>query len=227
MPEDNSSDEQLYDYIFYPGFTTVTQVSDLSGRGVGMDVVRRNIHALGGTIDMQSKPNQGTTFSIRLPLTLAILDGQLIRVGQEIYILPLLSILESLRINPKLVSALAGKAAEIYRLRDEYIPILRLYELFDIKPSTTQLDQGLLVVVEGYTQKVGLFVDELLSQQQVVIKSLESNFKQVVGVSGATILGDGSVALILDITGLTQLFYGKPSRQSLRPQNFNLSDTVK
>jgi two-component system chemotaxis sensor kinase CheA len=227
MPEDNPSDEQLYDYIFYPGFTTVTQVSDLSGRGVGMDVVRRNIHALGGTIDMQSKPNQGTTFSIRLPLTLAILDGQLIRVGQEIYILPLLSILESLRINPKLVSALAGKAAEIYRLRDEYIPILRLYELFDIKPCTTQLDQGLLVVVEGYTQKVGLFVDELLSQQQVVIKSLESNFKQVVGVSGATILGDGSVALILDITGLTQLFYGKPSRQSLRPQNFNLSDTVK
>jgi two-component system chemotaxis sensor kinase CheA len=134
--------------------------------------------------------------------------------------------LESLRINPKSVSVLAGKAAEIYRLRNEYIPVLRLYELFGIKSSTTQLDQGLLVVVEGYTQKVGLFVDELLSQQQIVIKSLESNFKQTVGVSGATILGDGSVALILDIAGLTQLFYDKPVRQSLRTQNFNLANNL-
>lgn len=206
-PEASPSDEQLSDFIFLPGFSTAEQVNDLSGRGVGLDVVRRNIRALAGTIEVFSKPAQGSTFSIRLPLTLAILDGQLVRVGQEIYILPLLSILESLRINPRLVNVLAGNTAEVYRLRSDFIPILRLYELFNIPPATTQLEQGLLVVVENYTQRVGLFVDELLSQQQVVIKSLESNFRPVTGISGATILGDGSVALILDIAGLIQLFY--------------------
>lgn len=211
--EDNLSDEQIYEFIFLPGFSTVEQVSDLSGRGVGMDVVRRNIRALGGTIEVRSKPGRGTTFSIRLPLTLAILDGQLVRVGKEIYILSLLSIIESLRIKPLLVNSLAGKA-EVYKLRDEYIPILRLYELFGITPSTTQLDQGLLVIVEGDGQKIGLFVDELLSQQQIVIKSLETNFKKMQGISGATILGDGSVALILDIAGLIQLFHGQNKHSS-------------
>jgi two-component system chemotaxis sensor kinase CheA len=203
--EETVSDEQLYEVIFQPGFSTVTQVNDLSGRGVGMDVVRRNIRALGGTIDIHSKPGQSTTFNIRLPLTLAILDGQLVRVGRQIYILSLLSIIESLRVKPQLVNSLAGKA-EVYKLRDEYIPILRLYALFDIASATTQLDQGLLVVVEGDGHKIGLFVDELLSQQQIVIKSLETNYKQVPGISGATILGDGNVALILDIAGLIKLF---------------------
>ncbi len=199
-------EQQLHELVFLPGFSTAEQVNDLSGRGVGMDVVRRNIRSLGGMIDIQSKKNQGTTFRIRLPLTLAILDGQLVRVGQEIYILSLLSIIESLRIKPQLVNSLAGKA-EVYRLRDEYVPILRLYELFDIAPSTSQLDQGLLVIVEGDGQKIGLFVDELLSQQQIVIKSLDSNFKKIQGISGATILGDGSVALILDVAGLIQWFH--------------------
>jgi two-component system chemotaxis sensor kinase CheA len=203
--EETVTDEQLYELIFQPGFSTVTQVNDLSGRGVGMDVVRRNIRSLGGTIDIQSKPGQGTTFNIRLPLTLAILDGQLVRVGQQIYILSLLSIIESLRVKPQLVNSLAGRA-EVYKLRDEYIPILRLYALFDIASAATQLDQGLLVVVEGDGHKIGLFVDELLSQQQIVIKSLETNYKQVSGISGATILGDGNVALILDIAGLIKLF---------------------
>lgn len=201
-----TDEQQLHEMVFLPGFSTAEQVNDLSGRGVGMDVVRRNIRSLGGMIDIQSKKNQGTTFRIRLPLTLAILDGQLVRVGQEIYILSLLSIIESLRIKPQLVNSLAGKA-EVYRLRDEYVPILRLYELFDIIPSTSQLDQGLLVIVEGDGQKIGLFVDELLSQQQIVIKSLDSNFKKIQGISGATILGDGSVALILDIAGLIQWFH--------------------
>lgn len=204
--EENFPEEQLYELIFHPGLSTASQVSDLSGRGVGMDVVRRNIRALGGTIDVKSKPGKGSTFSIRLPLTLAILDGQLVRIGQEIYILSLLSIVESLRVNPKFVNSLAGKA-EIYKLRDEYIPILRLYELFDIPATITKLEEGLLVIVEGDGQKVGLFVDELLSQQQIVIKSLESNYKQIQGVSGATILGDGNVALILDISGIIQLFH--------------------
>jgi two-component system chemotaxis sensor kinase CheA len=213
--EDHPTEEQLYEFIFLPGFSTAKQVSNLSGRGVGMDVVRRNIRALGGTIEVVSRPGKGSTFTIRLPLTLAILDGQLVRVGKEIYILSLLSIIESLRIKPNLVSSLAGKA-EVYRLREEYIPILRLYSLFEITPSTTQLDQGLLVIVEGDGQKIGLFVDELLSQQQIVIKSLESNYQQVQGISGATILGDGSVALILDVAGLIQLFYSQTQLSPLR-----------
>jgi len=206
--EENATDEQLLELIFQPGFSTAKQVNDLSGRGVGMDVVRRNIRSLGGTIEIQSQFGQGTTFNIRLPLTLAILDGQLVRVGNQIFILSLLSIVESLRIQPALVNSLASKA-EVYKLRDEYIPVLRLYALFDIIPNSTQLDQGLLVVVEGDGRKIGLFVDELLSQQQIVIKSLETNYKQVSGISGATILGDGSVALILDIAGLIKLFHNK------------------
>jgi len=204
--EDSVSDEQLQELVFHPGLSTAVQVSDLSGRGVGMDVVRRNIRSLGGTIDIKSKRGQGTTFSIRLPLTLAILDGQLVRVGDHIYILSLLSIIESLRVNPKSVNSMAGKA-EVYKLREEYIPVLRLYNLFEIEPGTTRLDEGLLVIVEGDGQKIGLFVDELLSQQQIVIKNLDTNYRQVQGVSGATILGDGSVALILDVAGLVKLFH--------------------
>ncbi|HIE02648.1 MAG TPA: chemotaxis protein CheA [Thiotrichaceae bacterium] len=203
--EDHPSQEQLYDLIFQPGFSTASQVSNVSGRGVGMDVVRRNIRALGGSIEVKSQRGKGSTFTIRLPLTLAILDGQLVRVGDEIYILSLLSIIESLRIKRNLVNSFAG-FAEVYRLRDEYIPILRLYDLFGITPTSTQLEHGLLVIVEGDGQKMGLFVDELLSQQQIVIKSLESNYKKVEGLSGATILGDGSVALILDVAGLIHLF---------------------
>lgn len=205
-PDENPTIEQLYEFIFHPGFSTAQQVSDLSGRGVGMDVVRRNIRDLGGTIEIKSEIGKGSRFSIRLPLTLAILDGQLVRVGNRIYILSLLSIIESLRIQPNFLSVLAGKA-EVYRVRDEYIPILRLYALFNIIPSTIQLEQGILVIVEGEGQKIGLFVDELLSQQQIVIKSLETNYKQIHGISGATILGDGSVALILDVAGLIRQFY--------------------
>ncbi len=205
-PEERPTEELIYELIFQPGFSTAEQVSDLSGRGVGMDVVRRNIRALGGSIEVKSQFGQGSMFSIRLPLTLAILDGQLVRVGQEIYILPLLSIIESLRANPKLINSLTG-SAQVYKLREEYIPILRLYKIFDISPSTTQLEQGILVIVEGDGQKIGLFVDELLSQQQIVIKSLETNYKKIEGVSGATILGDGSVALILDVAGLIRLFH--------------------
>lgn len=203
-PEDNLNDEQLQEFIFQPGFSTAQQVSNLSGRGVGMDVVRRNIRELGGNIEVQSQQDVGTTFTIRLPLTLAILDGQLVRVGEQIYILSLLSIIESLRVNTNLVNSLA-RQAEVYKLRDEYIPIIRLYQLFNITPSNTALDQGLLVIVEGDGQKIGLFVDELLAQQQIVIKSLESNYKQVQGIAGATILGDGNVALILDVAGLVRL----------------------
>lgn len=203
-PSDITDDAQIFDLLFAPGFSTAEVVSDVSGRGVGMDVVKKNIKALGGAIEIASREGVGSTFSIRLPLTLAILDGQLVRVGEEVYIIPLISIVESLQITKQAVNRLAGRA-EVYRLRDDYISIIRLYNLFGSKPDSTDLEKGLLVVVEGDGQKVGLFVDDLLGQQQVVIKSLESNFKQVEGVSGATILGDGTVALIMDIGGLIDL----------------------
>ena len=202
--DDNLTDEQIYDLVFQPGFSTADTVSDISGRGVGMDVVRRNIRSLGGAVDVKSRPGLGSTFSIRLPLTLAILDGQLVTVGKETYIVPLVSIVESIQVKRKQVNLINGRG-EVYKLRDEYIPVVRLYHMFNIKPISKNLDDGLLVVVEADGQKIALFVDDLQGQQQVVIKSLETNFKKVEGLSGATILGDGTVALILDITGLVSL----------------------
>jgi two-component system chemotaxis sensor kinase CheA len=203
--ESGMTDAQIHDLIFLPGFSTAEQVSDLSGRGVGMDVVRRNIKALGGNVEIRSTPGQGTTMIIRLPLTLAILDGQTVRVGQDIYLIPLVSIVESVQLaDTGTVSRVTGKF-EVIRLRDEYLPVLRLYQVFGLTPRATELDKGLLVVVEGEGHKAALFVDELLGQQQVVIKSLEANFQRVESIAGATILGDGMVALILDIPGLIRL----------------------
>lgn len=199
------SDEQAHDMIFHPGFSTADVVSDVSGRGVGMDVVRKNIRSLGGTVEVSSKPDIGSTFTIRLPLTLAILDGQLVKVGAQTYIIPLISIIESLQVKMDKINTVSGKG-EVYRLRDEYIPVVRLYHVFGVEPETTDLVSGLLVVVEAEGEKVALFVDDLLGQQQVVIKSLETNFKKVDGVSGATILGDGTVALILDVKGMVGLY---------------------
>ncbi len=201
---DNLSDAEVFDFLFQPGFSTAEVVSDVSGRGVGMDVVKRNITALGGAIDVESRPGNGSTFTIRLPLTLAILDGQLVRVGEQTFIIPLVSIIESLQVEPVRVNAIAG-SAELYKLRDDYLPIIRLYDAFGLKPDSTNLEDGLLVVVEGHGQQAGLLVDDLLAQQQVVIKSLETNFKKVGGISGATILGDGTVALIVDIGGIIEL----------------------
>lgn len=197
------SDDGVVDLIFRPGFSTAAQVTDISGRGVGMDVVKSNIQALGGHMDVRSEEGHGTTFIIRLPLTLSIMDGQLIGVGEHIYILPLMSIVESLQINPACVSWVAGRT-EVYRLRESYIPIIRLSEIFGIRPREGN-DRPLLVVIEAEGQRVALMIDELLAQQQVVIKSLETNFRRVEGLSGSTILGDGSVALILDVAGLLQI----------------------
>ena len=202
--DDVLTDAQVCDLIFHAGLSTAEVVSDVSGRGVGMDVVRKNIKALGGNIDVASHEGQGTTFTIRLPLTLAILDGQLVRVGLDTYIIPLVSIIESQQVNPDNVNRVAGQA-EVYRLRDEYIPFIRLNNIFNLGYKNSKLENGLIVIVEGDGKRVGLMVDELLSQQQVVIKSLESNFKSVEGISGATILGEGTVALIADISGLIEL----------------------
>ncbi len=202
--DETLSHERTLELIFEPGFSTAEVVSDVSGRGVGMDVVRRNIKDLGGTIEVQSTPGEGSTFTIRLPLTLAILDGQLLSVGDETFIMPLISIIESLQVDQAMVNSVAG-STEMYRLREDYIPIVRLYDIFGIAPKTTRLQEALLVVVEHEGNKIGLMVDELLGQQQVVIKSLETNYRRVEGLSGATILGDGTVALILDVGGLISL----------------------
>jgi two-component system chemotaxis sensor kinase CheA len=202
-PDEQVPEERIYDFLFQPGFSTAEQVSDVSGRGVGMDVVKRNIKDLSGTVDVRSSSGVGSTFTIRLPLTLAILDGQLVRVGDETYIIPLVSIIESLQIKPECVISISGQA-ELFKLREDYLPIIRLYELFNVKPNSTDLNDGLLVVVDGEGQRAGIFVDDLLGQQQVVIKSLETNYRSVKGVSGATILGDGTVALILDIPGVIE-----------------------
>ncbi len=217
--EDKLTHDQINDLIFAPGFSTAEVVSDVSGRGVGMDVVRRNIRALGGTVDVKSEAGVGSVFTIRLPLTLAILDGQLIRVGKETYIVPLISIIESLQVNPEMISSVTG-AADVYKLRDDYIPIVRLYDIFGIEADTTDISESLLVVVENEGKKIAICVDELLGQQQVVIKSLETNLKQIDGLSGATILGNGTVALILDISGVMQLYQysGKTSAVTGQPK---------
>lgn len=203
--DERLSDDQIYDLIFRPGFSTADVVSDVSGRGVGMDVVRRNIRGLGGAVEVTSKAGEGSVFTIRLPLTLSILDGQLIGIGSETYIFPLISIIESLQVKSENINEVAGNA-EVYRLRDEYIPIVRLYKIFDIEPKSTVLENGLLVVVEAEGKKIAIYVDDLLGQQQVVIKSLETNFKKIEGLSGATILGNGTVALIIDTAGLIELY---------------------
>ncbi|NIB43210.1 chemotaxis protein CheA [Pseudomaricurvus alkylphenolicus] len=198
------SNEQVHDLIFQPGFSTAQEVSDVSGRGVGMDVVRRNIQELNGSVEINSTEGTGSRITIRLPLTLAILDGQLVRVGKETYIFPLVSIVESLQSEQKMINQVAG-GCDVFQLRDEYVPIIRLFDIFCVEPEFHDLDESLLVVVECDGEKVGIVVDELLAQQQVVIKSLEQNYQRVEGISGATILGDGTVALILDIPGLVKL----------------------
>jgi two-component system chemotaxis sensor kinase CheA len=204
-PDAILTDKQTYELIFMPGFSTAEKLTDISGRGVGMDVVRRNIQSLGGNIEIISTLGKGSTIAIHLPLTLAILDGQSVAVGDETYIVPLGAIIESLNIKEERVNRVVGKG-ETFLLRGQYLPIIRMHDIFNVSTAKhTKLTEGLLVVVEGQGVRCGLFVDDLLGQQQVVIKSLEANYRRVEGVSGATILGDGSVALILDIPGLVRL----------------------
>lgn len=195
------NEQQIYDLIFEPGFSTAAQISDISGRGVGMDVVKRNIQSLGGRIIVESTPGTGSTIKVFLPLTLAILDGQLIKIGGETYVIPLLVIVESLQIQQEHIVKASGNQV-FYRLREDNVPIIHLGKVFGLSVETADLHNALLVVVESEGQKVGILVDDLLAQQQVVIKSLQDNYRQVTGISGATILGNGAVALILDIAGV-------------------------
>jgi two-component system, chemotaxis family, sensor kinase CheA len=200
VPE-NPSDPQIWDLIFQPGFSTAEAVTDLSGRGVGMDVVRRNIQALGGEVQLESAAGAGTRVVIRLPLTLAILDGMAVSVGEETLILPLSYVLEALQPQTEDVRTLAGEG-RVLRVRGEYLPMVSLSEYYAYGERRTA--DSLVVVVEGDGQKLALEVDELIGQQQVVVKNIENNYRRIDGISGATILGDGRVALIVDIGGLVR-----------------------
>jgi two-component system, chemotaxis family, sensor kinase CheA len=206
----NLSDEHIYNLIFVAGFSTADTVSDVSGRGVGMDVVRRNINDLGGHVQIFSEQGKGSTIRIRLPLTLAILEGQVLRVGKEIYVASLVSIIETVQSTRDNLSCVAGRT-ELFKHRTDYLPVIRLHDLFGIEPDSREIADGLLVVLEADGRRVAMLVDELLAQQQVVIKSLETNFKQVPGLAGATIHGDGTVALILDVPGLIRTFLERHS----------------
>jgi two-component system chemotaxis sensor kinase CheA len=197
-------DEAIWQLVFHPGFSTAARVTQVSGRGVGMDVVRRNVEALGGAITIATSPGAGTRFRIKLPLTLAIMDGQAVRVGSQEYILPLSSIRETVRPARANVHNV-GIDAELVLVHGQPLPIVRLHRLFGVEPTTPAPWEGLLVIIEHDRQAAALLVDELLGQQQVVIKSLEANYTKVDGIAGATILGDGRVALILDVAGLIAL----------------------
>ncbi|WP_022942041.1 chemotaxis protein CheW [Psychromonas hadalis] len=198
---DTISDSEVYQLIFSAGFSTAEKVTDVSGRGVGMDVVKRNIHSMGGQVDIHSEAGVGSTISIRLPLTLAILDGMSISVAGQIYIIPLTFISESLQPKAEDIKTINGKG-KVVKVRGDYIPLLALHELFNIDTEVTQASDGILVLLENNNKKIALLVDQLEGQQQVVLKSLETNFHTVPCISGATIMGDGKVALILDIAGL-------------------------
>jgi len=201
---ENLSDDAVNELIFQPGFSTAATTTDLSGRGVGMDVVRRNVVDLGGNVAITSHPGRGTTFTITLPLTLAIIDGLSAAVGNECYIVPLVSIVESVQLRADAVRSVIG-GGELFRFRDAYLPIVRLHEQFGCVGARQHIEDGLVIVVEADTGRVGLFIDELIGQQQAVVKSLEANYRRVEGISGATVLADGSVALIIDVAGLVRM----------------------
>lgn len=205
---DTPTDQEIWNLIFAPGFSTADTVTDVSGRGVGMDVVRRNIENLGGRVDLQSAPGVGTTITIRLPLTLAIMDGMSVGIGEQNYIVPLTAIIESMRPLPKDLKSLVGHDGSKGRLvlvRGEYLPLVALHEVFNIEPKSAEPEKGILIIVDTESGRAALFVDELLGQRQVVIKSLESNYRKVPGISAATIMGDGSVSMILDVSEAVRL----------------------
>ena len=204
IPEDNTlSKKEIDELIFAAGFSTADKISDVSGRGVGMDVVRKNIYALKGDIDLYSEQGKGSLFRIRLPLTLAILDGQLARVGEQVFVFPILSILESIQLKDENVKSVQGEPS-VYKLRSEFLPIINLFEAFDIDESSDKQTKKLLVIVEYDGKKYAIKISELLNQQQVVIKNLEQNYQAIKEFSGATILGDGTVSLILDIASIVE-----------------------
>ncbi|HBV40005.1 MAG TPA: chemotaxis protein CheA [Erwinia sp.] len=201
---DAMSDEEVGMLIFAPGFSTAEQVTDVSGRGVGMDVVKRNIQEMGGHVEIASKQGKGTTIRILLPLTLAILDGMSVRVANEVFILPLNAVMESLQPLANDLHPLAG-GERVLEVRGEYLPLVELWNVFDVHGAKTEATQGIVVILQSAGKRYALLVDQLIGQHQVVVKNLESNYRKVPGISAATILGDGSVALIVDVSALQSL----------------------
>ncbi|MDH2066220.1 chemotaxis protein CheA [Pantoea sp. GD03673] len=201
---ENMSDEEVGMLIFAPGFSTAEQVTDVSGRGVGMDVVKRNIQEMGGHVEIASKQGKGTTIRILLPLTLAILDGMSVRVADEVFILPLNAVMESLQPRAEELKPLAGGEC-VLEVRGEYLPLVELWNVFDVQGAKTEATQGIVVILQSAGKRYALLVDQLIGQHQVVVKNLESNYRKVPGISAATILGDGSVALIVDVSALQSL----------------------
>jgi two-component system chemotaxis sensor kinase CheA len=196
------NDEQIDNLIFAPGLTTAAAVSNISGRGVGMDIVRRNIQRLGGRITIRSTPGIESIFYLSLPLTLAVLDGMVVRVGDETYVVPLSNMVETLRPQPGQVRTLVG-GGDVLSLRGEYVPLVYLHRRFAVAQANTDISKALVMLVEtDASMRIGLVVDEIVGQQQVVIKSLESNYDAIHGIGGATILGNGRVALIVDVSML-------------------------
>lgn len=200
---DSMPDEEVWQLIFAPGFSTAEAVTDVSGRGVGMDVVKRNIQQLGGHVDIRSKAGEGTTICIVLPLTLAIMDGMLLRVGAEVFIMPLGAIMESMQVTPDQIKVVSSSHRLIH-VRGEYLPLVEMHRVFDIDNAQTDVEKGIVMVLQSEGRQFALLVDELLGQRQVVVKNLETNYRKVVGIAAATILGDGSVALILDVVALSR-----------------------
>jgi two-component system chemotaxis sensor kinase CheA len=204
---ESMSDSDVYNLIFAPGFSTAEVVTDVSGRGVGMDVVRRNIAAMGGSVEIRSALGFGTTISIALPLTLAILDGMSVSLGENIYVIPLNLIVETMQPKMEDIKTVTNEGLMIH-VRGEYLPIIPLYALFKHDTEIMHPTEGVLLIIEAEGKKAALFVDALVGQQQVVIKSLETNYRKINGVSGATIMGDGSVALILDVPTVIKMGQG-------------------
>jgi two-component system, chemotaxis family, sensor kinase CheA len=200
---ESMSDEEVWQLIFAPGFSTAETVTDISGRGVGMDVVLKNVNSIGGRVQIASEPGRGARVSISLPLTLAILEGLSVAVGEEKFIVPINVIIESLQPNPAQLKQVNGR--QVVQVRGEYLPILRLHRLFNLETRVQAPEEGILVLIELEGERVAILVDALLGEQQVVVKSIETNFRKVEGSSGATILGDGRVALILDVTELLMM----------------------
>jgi two-component system chemotaxis sensor kinase CheA len=200
---DSMTDAEVWGLIFAPGFSTAEQVTDVSGRGVGMDVVKKNITSLGGTVEIDSAEGYGMRVAVRLPLTLAIMDGMSVGVGEEVYILPLSSVVESFQVSPEMVKTIGG-SGRVVEVREEYMPVIELEKVFQVPRFDWEHTSGIMVVVEAESGRVALLVDELLGQQQVVVKNLETNYRKVHDVSGATIMGDGRVALILDVGSLVR-----------------------
>ena len=219
---DSMTDNEKAMLIFGAGVSTADSITDISGRGVGMDVVKTNITKLGGIIKLDTAIGVGTTITIMLPLTLAILDGLDIAVGDTKYILPLSSIVESLQPTADMIKKIGDGTQDLLMLREEFIPVVRLHQLFDIVPKHTKLEKGMLIVVKSGSLKIAMFIDEFLHQHQVVVKPLDKNFRSVEGVGAATVRGDGSIGLILDIMGIIEV-QKKTEKQNLNVKEKNLA----